>query len=49
MFFFIGSLFLSRLVSASPLSFISNETRHIKWHETCRCIFRLDAIVCDNR
>ena len=21
----------------------TNETRHIKWHETCKCKFRLDA------
>ena len=27
----------------------TNETRHIKWHETCRCICRLDAIVCNNK
>ena len=26
-----------------------NETRHIKWHETCRCKCRLDAIVCNNK
>ena len=25
----------------------SNETRHIKWHETCKCKCRLDASVCD--
>ena len=27
----------------------TNETRHIKWHETCKCIYGLDAIVCDNK
>ena len=27
----------------------TNETRHIKWHETCRCICKLDAIVCKNK
>ena len=27
----------------------NNETRHIKWHETCKCKFRLDAIVCNNK
>ena len=27
----------------------TNETRHIKWHETCRCICRLDTIVCNNK
>ena len=26
-----------------------NETRHIIWHETCKCICRLTAIVCNNR
>ena len=25
----------------------SNETRHIQWHETCKCDCRLDAIVCN--
>ena len=27
----------------------TNETRHIKWHETYRCICKLDAIVCKNK
>ena len=27
----------------------TNETRHIKWHETCKCECRLDAIVCSNK
>ena len=27
----------------------TNETRHIKWHETCKCECRLDAIVCNNK
>ena len=27
----------------------TNETRHIKWHETCKCKCKLDASVCDNR
>ena len=48
-FFFIGSLLLSSLVSTTPLSCISNETLHLKCHETCRCICRSDAIVCNNR
>ena len=26
-----------------------NETRHITWHETCKCICRLRASVCNNR
>ena len=27
----------------------NNETRHIKWHETCKCICRLDKIICNSR
>ena len=27
----------------------TNETRHIKWHETCKCKCRLDASVCSNK
>ena len=27
----------------------SNEISHIKWYETCKCICRLDAIVCNNK
>ena len=27
----------------------TNETRHMKWHETCKCECRLDAIVCNNK
>ena len=26
---------------------ITNETRHIKRHETCKCIRRLDKIICN--
>ena len=26
----------------------TNETRHMKLHETCKCECRLDAIVCNN-
>ena len=28
---------------------LTNETRHIKWHETCKCICRLDEIICNNK
>ena len=27
----------------------TNETRHIKWHETYKCKPRLDASVCNNK
>ena len=26
-----------------------NETRHIKWHETCKCKCILDPSVCNNK
>ena len=26
-----------------------NETRHIKWHETCKCKCKLDASTCNNK
>ena len=26
----------------------SNETRHIEWHETCKCKCRLDASICND-
>ena len=27
----------------------TNEMRHIKQHETCKCICTLDGIICDNK
>ena len=27
----------------------TNETKHVKWHQTCKCKCRLDAIVCNNK
>ena len=27
----------------------TNEARHIKWHETCKCICRLDGIICNSK
>ena len=27
----------------------TNETRHIKWHEICKCICRLDKIICNSK
>ena len=27
----------------------TNKTRHIEWHETCKCKCRLDASVCNNK
>ena len=27
----------------------TNQTRFIKWHETCKCICRLDGIICNSK
>ena len=27
----------------------TNETRHLEWRETCKCKFRLDVSVCNNK
>ena len=27
----------------------TNETRSIKWHETCKCVCRLNEIICNNK
>ena len=36
-------------VKAFNLMSRTNETRHIKWHETCKCICTLDAKICNNK
>ena len=36
-------------VKVFNLMSLINETRHIKWHETCKCIRRLDGIICNNK
>ena len=28
---------------------LTNETRRITWHKTCKCICRLDKIICNNK
>ena len=27
----------------------TNKTGHVKWHETCKCICRVDGIICNNK
>ena len=27
----------------------TNETRYIEWHETCKCVSKFGAIVCNNK
>ena len=36
------------IVKVFSLMSRTNETRHIEWHETCKCKFRLDGSVCNN-
>ena len=35
-------------VKVVNLMTLTNETRHIKWHEWCKCICRLDKIICNS-
>ena len=36
-------------VKVSNLMTLTNETRSIKWYETCQCICRLNKIICNNK
>ena len=36
-------------VKTFNLMTLTNETRHIKRHETCKCISRLDKIICNSK
>ena len=36
-------------VKVFDLMTLTNETRHIKWHETCKCICRFDKIICNSK
>ena len=36
-------------VKVSNLMSFSNQTRHIEWHETCKCKCRLESSVCNNK
>ena len=36
-------------VKVFNLMTLTNETRNIKWHETCKCICRLDKIICNSK
>ena len=35
-------------VKVFNLMSLTNETRHIKWHETSKCMCRLDGIICNS-
>ena len=36
-------------VKVFNLMTLTNETRHIEWHESCKCICRLDPIICNKK
>ena len=36
-------------VNVFNLMTLTNETRHIKWHETCKVICRLDKLICNSK
>ena len=36
-------------VKVFNLMSLTNETRHIEWHESCKCICRLDPIICNSK
>ena len=36
------------IVKVFNLMLFSNQTKHIEWHETCKCKCRLDPSVCNN-
>ena len=44
-------VFLTKLKTQMSKYLMSrtNETRHIKWHKTCKCKCRLDASICNNK
>ena len=42
-------MMLLKIVKIFSLMSRTNETRHIEWHETCKCKCRLDASVCNNK
>ena len=36
-------------VKVFNLMSLTNETKHIEWHESCKCICRLDKIIWNNK
>ena len=42
-------MMLLKIVKIFSLMSRTNETRHIEWHETCKCKCRLDASVCNSK
>ena len=48
--FFIGLTILLGFTNANSLRMSrTNETRHIEWHETCKCECKFGANICNNK
>ena len=45
----VPDIFKKPNVKVFNLMSTTNETRHIEWHETCKCECRLDASVCNDK
>ena len=45
----VPDVFKNLNVKVFNLMTLTNETRHIKWQETCKCICRLDEIICNSK
>ena len=45
----IPDIFKNLNVKVFNLMSRTNETRHIEWHETCKCKCRIDGSVCTNK
>ena len=46
---YVFRMLLKTNVKVFNLMSRTNEARHIKWHENCKCKYRLDASVCNNK
>ena len=46
---YVPDIIKDLIVKVFNLMSRTNETRHMKWHETCKCKCRLDASVCNNK
>ena len=46
-FNFVKKIFVLGLTVIKLLR--SNKTRSIKWHETCKCICRLNEVICNDK
>ena len=45
----LGKIVKNMNIEVFNLMSRTNETRHIKWHGTCKCKCRLDATVCNKK